>query len=181
MARENDTLILVDENDNVTGWEEKTACHLNGGKLHRAFSIFIFNKSGELLLQQRANEKMLWGGFWSNTCCSHPRKDQNTLQSAKERLSEELGFTTDLTYLYKFIYKAEFKTIGTEYENCHVFYGYYDGNFSPDKNEIMDTKWISMKSLKNDIEANPPKYTPWFKLELQELTTKYITRINSGI
>jgi len=161
-------IILVDENDKEIGFEEKIKCHLGEGILHRAFSIFIFNKNKKLLLQKRAEEKMLWPYFWSNTCCSHPRENEDILKAAEKRLNEELGFTTSLKLLGKFKYQANFKDIGSENELCYVFEGEYDGKINPDKKEIADYKWIDMEELKIDIEKNPENYTPWFKIEIKK-------------
>ena len=109
---EPDTLILVDENDKETGSCEKVDCHVGQGKLHRAFSVFLFNPEGKILLQQRSQNKMLWGGYWANSCCSHPRHGENTDDAAIRRIQEELGVNCELQYLYKFVYHAEFGEIG---------------------------------------------------------------------
>ena len=105
---EDEKLILVDENDNAIGYENKDVCHNGAGILHRAFSIFIFNSNNELLLQQRHTDKRLWGAFWSNSCCSHPRKGESYPQATVRRLKEELGLDTKLRYLYRFQYQASF-------------------------------------------------------------------------
>jgi isopentenyl-diphosphate delta-isomerase len=161
-------IILVDDNDKQIGVAEKIKCHLGQGILHRAFSIFIFNKNKELLLQKRAEGKMLWPLFWSNTCCSHPRENEDILNSAENRLKEEFGFACTLKLIGKFKYQVNFKDIGSENELCYVFEGEYDGEVFPDKKEILDYKWIDMEDLKRDIKKNPENYTPWFKIEIEK-------------
>jgi isopentenyl-diphosphate delta-isomerase len=161
-----DLLILVDSEDNVLGYEEKEACHDGGGKLHRAFSIFIYNSNGEMLIHKRAPGKMLWGGFWTNSCCSHPRKGEEYLEAAHRRLVEELGFDTELKPLFKFQYQAKFDESGSENELDQVFVGTYDGAVKPNPDEIAEYKFILPQDLLKDIEENPDKYTPWFKLSL---------------
>lgn len=167
MAQE--LLILVDENDNEIGYEEKVRAHLGEGKLHRAFSIFIFNDKNELLLQKRNKEKMLWGEFWTNTCCSHPRKGESLEEATHRRLMEEMGFDCELKEIFRFPYQAKFKDVGSEKEIDHVFVGRYNGPVKPDPKEVADWKWISIKELKKDIEKNPDNYTPWFKISLNKV------------
>jgi isopentenyl-diphosphate delta-isomerase len=162
-------LILVDEEDNEIGYEEKVACHLGEGKLHRAFSIFVFNDRNELLLQMRSNEKMLWGGFWTNTCCSHPRKGESLEEAVHRRIMEEMGFDCELKEIFKLPYHANFKNIGSEKEIDHVFIGRYNGPIEPNPEEVADWKWISIEDLKKDIEENPDNYTPWFKIALNRV------------
>ena len=159
-------LILVDEEDNEIGYEEKVACHLGEGKLHRAFSIFIFNDKNELLIQKRSDKKMLWGGFWTNSCCSHPRKGESLEEATHRRLKEELGFDCKLKQIFKFPYHAKFRDIGSEREIDHVFVGRYSGVVNPNPEEVSDWKWISIEDLKRDVEENSDKYTPWFKIAL---------------
>lgn len=162
-------LILVDENDSEIGFEEKIACHLGSGMLHRAFSVFIFNTKGELLIQKRADEKMLWPGFWSNSCCSHPRRDEDIMDAAARRIVEELGIACSLNFIYKFNYAASFEDIGSEREACHVFSGICDDEIVANDDEISDFRWIRICDLLEDASANPQKYTPWFLKELAEL------------
>lgn len=161
-------VILVDENDNQIGVEEKLKAHQNGGKLHRCFSIQIFNSKGELLLQQRASVKYHCGGLWANTCCSHPRPGEVIDAAAHRRLKEELGFDTKLKEAFTFVYKADFDNGLTEWEYDHVFIGIYDGVVRPSPEEVDDYKWIGLEELKTDIEKNPQKYTVWFKIILNK-------------
>ena len=159
-------VILVDENDKEIGTCEKLKAHKEG-KLHRAFSIFIFNSKGELLLQQRAKEKYHSGGLWTNTVCSHPEPNKDILKSIKSRLKEEMGFSTKVKELFSFIYKSDYKNGLIEYEFDHVFFGLYEKNPKPNPEEVMDFKWIKIEDIKNDINNNPNKYTSWFKVILE--------------
>ena len=162
-------VILVDENDNETGAEEKIKAHKDG-KLHRAFSIFVFNIKGELLLQKRAKEKYHSGGLWSNACCGHPRPNELLEVAAYRRLKEEMGFECTLVHLKSagFIYKVKINDL-FENEYDHIFIGRFNENPNPDPKEIEDYKWINQKELKKDISLNPDKYTYWFIASLKNV------------
>ena len=140
-------LVLVDEHDHETGFLDKLAAHSGQGVLHRAFSLFVFNSQGELLLQQRAADKRLWPGFWSNTCCSHPRPGEETEAAAMRRLREELGFTTPLTKLFSFTYRSEYDNGLTEFEFDHVFVGRYDAPFGTQQSD-----WLSESRCKRQCQ-----------------------------
>ena len=157
-------VILVDENDNQIGTEEKLKAHQNGGKLHRAISVLVFNSKGELLLQRRALSKYHCGGLWANTCCTHPRPGEKAIDAAHRRLKEEMGFDAELKEVFPLLYKAEFNNGLTEWEYDHVFVGHYNGEVKPNTEEVDSYRWISMKELKEDIEKNPAKYAEWFKI-----------------
>jgi isopentenyl-diphosphate delta-isomerase len=172
-----DTLILVDEQDNEIGAMAKIDCHLGAGVLHRAFSVFLFNPDGELLIQQRNPGKMLWGGHWANSCCSHPRLGENTLTAAQRRIQEELGVRADLRFLYKFVYRAQFGDVGSEYENCWVYAGHFDGALDINKDEISDWRFISPDELTREVDSNGDIYTPWLKLEWARLRADFIDDI----
>ena len=159
-------VILVDENDKVIGTEEKLKAHQNGGKLHRAFSIFIFNSKGEMLLQKRAKSKYHFGGLWTNACCSHPNPDKPLEDTVHKKLEQEMGFDTDLKETFTFIYKAEPENNLTEHELDHVFIGKFDGEPKINPEEADEWKWINIEELQKDIKENPEKYTPWFKIAL---------------
>jgi isopentenyl-diphosphate Delta-isomerase len=163
-------LILVDENDVPVGTAEKMEAH-EKALLHRAFSVFIFNSKGEMLLQQRALSKYHSGGLWTNACCSHPYFEEDTLIAAKKRLQEEMGFNTELTKAFTFVYKAHFDNGLTEYEYDHVFIGKYDGAIVPDTNEVENFCFMSMLELKKAIAFDPQNYTAWFKIALPKLET----------
>ena len=159
-----DVLILVDERDNPVGFETKLAAHRGGGKLHRAFSVFIFNGRGLMLLQRRAAGKYHFGGLWTNACCSHPRRGESTADAARARLRLEFGFDTPLQELFSFVYRAEDPASGlTEHEFDHVFRGTFDGTPRPNPDEIAEWKWVGPEELLADVKARPGDYTPWFK------------------
>jgi len=169
VSSESDLLILVNENDEALGSADKASCHDNEGVLHRAFSVLIFNRQGELLLQQRSPEKRLWGGYWSNSCCSHPRWGESMEVACERRLWEELGLRAELTFLYKFQYHAQFDQTGAERELCWVYVGVSDEKPSTNSNEISQWRYISPENLEAELEQQPEAYTPWFKLEWREL------------
>lgn len=154
-------VILVDEEDNPAGTCDKLEAHQQG-QLHRAFSVFIFNRKGEMLLQQRAKNKYHSGGLWTNACCSHPAPDEKTASAVQRRLLEELGFVTPATELFSFIYKAEFENGLTEYEYDHVFSGEYEGQITPDPDEVMDYCYKAMPEIAESLSARPGNYTAWF-------------------
>ena len=161
-------VILVNEHDVQTGTMEKMEVHQKA-LLHRAFSIFVFNEKGEILLQKRANKKYHSGGLWTNTCCSHPKPGEETLAAAKKRLHEEMGFDIALTKAFDFIYKAPFDNGLTEYEFDHVFVGNYDGDIFPDAEEVSDYCYKSVEEVKNSIQTHPQKYTEWFKIAFPKM------------
>ena len=159
-------VILVDKNDNQVGLMPKLEAH-EKGLLHRAFSIFIFNSRYELLLQKRASSKYHSGGLWTNTCCSHPREGEDTLDAANRRLDEEMGIKTSLRKVYDFIYKAELDNQLTEHEFDHVFYGVCDRDPILNKDEAEDFKWVDMETLNNDIMKSEDNYTVWFRIAFE--------------
>lgn len=161
-------VILVDENDEQIGTMEKMEVHQKA-LLHRAFSIFIFNNKGEILLQKRANKKYHSGGLWTNACCSHPKPGEETKVAAKKRLYEEMGFAIDLKKAFHFIYKAPFDNGLTEYEFDHVFIGTYDGGIAPDAEEVSDYCYKSVEEVKRSIQSHPQKYTEWFKIAFPKM------------
>ena len=172
-------LILVDEKDNVLGYESKKECHEGEGLLHRAFSIFIFNDKNELLLQKRSFSKSLWPLHWSNSVCSHPRRGETYHEAARRRLREELGFETPLQALFKFQYRASFKNIGSENEMCFVFIGKANGMVQADLNEIAEWKYIDAAFLTEDMLNYPNLYTPWFKMEWERIRKEYPVEIRN--
>jgi isopentenyl-diphosphate delta-isomerase len=171
MAKEE--VVLVDEKDNDVGREEKIKAHMNGGKLHRAFSIFIFNGKGEMMIQQRAFGKYHCGGLWTNTCCSHPRPGELAENAAHRKLKQEMGFDTDLKEILSFTYRAPFENGLTEHEFDHVFVGGFDGNPQMNPQEVGDFKWVNPNVLEKDVNENPDKYTPWFKIVLARVLEWY--------
>jgi isopentenyl-diphosphate delta-isomerase len=173
----NEYLILVDAEDNVLGYETKENCHLGKGRLHRAFSIFIFNGSKELLLQKRSALKPLWPLYWSNSVCSHPRRGETDLEAAHRRLKEEIGIETPLQFLFKFQYRASFKDIGSENELCSVYIGKSDGPIVANPGEIAEWKYIDLEELDRDIKAHPEMYSPWFKMEWQRIRKSHMKAV----
>ena len=160
-------VVLVDEKDNQVGTGEKLKVHREG-KLHRAFSILIFNSKGEILLQKRAKSKYHSGGLWSNACCSHPCPGELLEEAIHRRLKEEMGIDCELKKLFSFIYKVKLADL-FENEYDHVFLGRFDGVPSPAKDEADGWQWIDLEKLKQDVKKNPQNYTYWFKLILLRL------------
>ena len=170
MAKEN--VILTDLNDNEIGIEEKMKAHLDG-KLHRAFSVFVFDSKNRMLIHRRAENKYHCGGLWTNTCCSHPRPGENVEQAAHRRLKEEMGFDCELKKIFSFVYKTKFDNGLTENEYDHVFLGRFDGNPKPDPNEVCDWKFVDTYELVKDMKKNPDKYTYWFKQSVERVISSH--------
>ncbi len=164
-------VILVDENDNPIGTEEKVKCHLPNGKLHRAFTTLLFNKNGNLVLARRAKEKMLWPGDWDGTFASHPRESETYVSSGERRMPEELGIEIKLDYLHKFEYHVPYKDVGSENEICGTLIGIIDEVSEPKKieGEIDEIKWISAKKLLSELKINSQIYCPWMLIALELL------------
>ena len=159
----NEFLILVDENDNPVGAQEKILVHQQG-LLHRAFSVFLFNSKGELLLQQRADDKYHSAGLWTNTCCSHPRFGENIDSAVNRRLFEEMGLKCKTNYAFSFIYKAVFENGLTEHEYDNVYVGITDDLPITERSEVKSWKYLSLQKLKGEIEKHPDEYTQWIKI-----------------
>lgn len=161
-------LILVDEHDEPLGEMEKLEAHRQG-LLHRAFSVFIFNPAGMMLLQQRGLNKYHSPGLWSNACCSHPEPGQDTRIAAEKRLMDEMGFTVPLAEKFSFIYRAELPNGLVEHEFDHVFTGIHDGEIRPDPFEVRDYCYKSMDDIRMQLAADPSRFTVWFKLAFERL------------
>jgi len=162
-------LILIDEDGNRLGVADKLDAHRDGGILHLAFSILIFNSRDELLLQKRAEHKYHFSGLWSNTCCGHPRPGEDVIGAARRRLREEFGFSVPLQERHRFRYEAHDRCSGfTERELVHVLVGRFDGIPSPDRQEIGDWRWCSCEGIKAELVSAGPGYTPWFRLMVQK-------------
>lgn len=161
-------VILVNANDEQIGTMEKMEAH-EKAMLHRAFSVFVFNAKGEMLLQQRALLKYHSGGLWSNACCSHPRPGEDTLHAAERRLHEELGFITPLKKIFHFTYTAPFINGLTENEFDHVFVGHFDGQVNPANSEVQDYCYKTMDDIKASLEIAPQKYTAWFYISFPRI------------
>jgi len=156
-------VILVNEKDEQIGTMPKMQAH-EKGVLHRAFSVFIMNENGELLLQQRAASKYHSPLLWTNSCCSHQRVGESNIEAGKRRLYEEMGFETELKDVVSFIYKAPFDNGLTEHEFDHVLLGNYNEDPVVNKEEVNDFKWKTLEFVKVDIEHHPEIYTEWFKI-----------------
>lgn len=163
-----DQIILVDASDKQVGVAGKLEAHQKG-QLHRAFSVFVFNPAGQLLLQRRALSKYHSGGLWTNTCCSHPRAGELTHDAAVRRLKEEMGFTCPLREVFSFTYSTNFSDGLIENEFDHVFVGEWEGKPSPDPEEVEEWKWIEPDVLKKDAEEHPEKYSYWLKVALPKV------------
>ncbi|MBS1753715.1 MAG: isopentenyl-diphosphate Delta-isomerase [Ferruginibacter sp.] len=163
-------VILVDEQDVQTGTMEKMEVHQKA-LLHRAFSIFIFNSKGEMLLHKRADKKYHSPGLWTNACCSHPAPGQETLAAAQKRLQEEMGFCVSLKKAFDFIYKAQFDNGLTEHEFDHVFIGNYNGTILPNAEEVSDYCFKTITEIRDSIQSHPQKYTEWFKIAFPKMET----------
>jgi len=161
-------VILVDERDTAVGTMEKMEVHQKA-LLHRAFSVFIFNDKGEMLLQKRAEKKYHSGGLWTNACCSHPQPGEDTMESANKRLREEMGFNTALHKAFTFVYKAPFENGLTEHEYDHVFVGSFNGLIKPNPAEVEDYCYQSLDELKQSLQTHPHHFTAWFKIALPKL------------
>lgn len=164
----NTHVVLVNSNDEPIGLMPKLEVHQKG-LLHRAFSIFIVNANGEIMMQQRVLNKYHSGGLWTNTCCSHPGIDEPIQEAANRRLKEEMNISCDLMFVSKFIYKAEFGNGLIEHEYDHVFFGYSDDIPVINKSEASDWKWMNIDELKEDLNINPSSYTVWLKPALEQL------------
>lgn len=172
-------VILVDEHDEEVGIMEKMQAHREA-KLHRAFSVFIFNNKGEMLLQQRAINKYHSGGLWTNACCSHPKPNELTEDAAVRRLKEELGFETPLEKILDFTYKAGFENGLTEYEYDHVFSGIYNGEINFNKAEVQDVCYRAIDEIESALQSHPQKFTEWFKVAFP-MVKKTLAEINTGV
>tara|TARA_B110000240_G_scaffold194828_1_gene243170 strand:+ start:1687 stop:2202 length:516 start_codon:yes stop_codon:yes gene_type:complete len=156
-------VILVDTSDNPIGTMPKMEAHEKAA-LHRAFSVFIINKEGQLMLQQRAFHKYHSPGLWTNTCCSHQRLGETNLEAGARRLQEEMGFETPLEELFSFIYKAPFDNGLTEHELDHILLGYYDAVPEINEEEVASWKWMDLEQVAEEKKTKPENYTVWFKI-----------------
>lgn len=163
-----ETVVLVDTDDREVGVAEKLDAHRRG-LLHRAFSVFILNDRGELLLQRRAAGKYHSGGLWSNTCCSHPRPGEGVVDAARRRLREEMGIAAAVVPAFTFVYRADLDPDLVEHELDHVLVGRYEGDPDPDPSEVEGWWWVGLAEVEDDLARRPEVYTVWFKLALPQL------------
>lgn len=166
-------VVLVNAQDQEIGVCAKHDAHLGAGRLHRAFSVHLIDCSGRHLLQRRAAGKMLWPGFWSNACCSHPAPGETILDAASRRLREELGVSASCRFLYRFEYRACYRSVGTEHELCHVLVAQSDAVVSPTIEEVSEIKWLTRAEISAELSASPEHFTPWFRMEWQRLLAEH--------
>ena len=166
---DSEPLILVDADDQPIGELDKAACHAGEGVLHRAFSLFVFNEQNQLLIQQRAAGKRLWGGYWSNSCCSHPRVGEEIQDAVSRRCREELGFDVEPRFMFKFQYAARFEDRGSERELCSVYLARFLGEPLINIEELQDFRWVNLDAVAPMLDDSELKTTPWFTLEWQRL------------
>ncbi|WP_164111754.1 MULTISPECIES: isopentenyl-diphosphate Delta-isomerase [Sphingobacterium] len=169
-------VVLVDEHDQTIGEMDKLLAH-EQGLLHRAFSVFIFNAQGELLLQQRADSKYHGGGLWTNTCCSHPQLDEDIHCAALERLEYEMGIRCELRHLYSFVYNEPVENYLIEHELDHIFIGHSNQTPTPHPLEVQDYKWMRPAAIIIDLLEHPRRYTVWFRQAFSELVLKSVIKI----
>jgi len=181
VSSEAEELILVDTHDNEAGFLSKAACHDGAGRLHRAFSLFLFNADGELLLQKRSASKRLWPGFWSNSICSHRRRGESMQVATERRLQDELNMKCELEFVYRFAYQAEFGDSGSENELCHVYLGRAPSEINPNKHEIDAIRFISAAELDREFAESPETLTPWFAMEWKMLTMQYRDQLEAYV
>ncbi len=165
-------VVLVSEDDQEIGLMEKMEAHQKGA-LHRAFSVFIFNSKGEMLLQKRASSKYHSPGLWTNTCCSHPRHNESTIEAANRRLKEEMGMTTDLTHAFQFIYNVKLDQGMNEHELDHVFIGTTDEPPILNPSEVEDYQYLLPKYIEEQINKHPEHFTEWFKICFKKVLKNY--------
>ena len=170
-------VILVDTNDSEVGVMEKMEAHKQA-LLHRAFSVFLFNKQGKMLLQQRAFSKYHSPGLWTNTCCSHPRPGESLDHAVTRRLQEEMGIEATVTKAFDFIYKAALHNELSEHEFDHVYIGQYDGDVTPNPLEVGNFVYQSIEEVKSNLETYPDKYTVWFQIAFPKVAQWYESNFN---
>lgn len=178
VSSDSEELILVDENDRAIGTLSKGACHDGDGVLHRAFSVFLFDAMGRLLIQQRAGEKRLWPLYWANSCCSHPRAGEEMDEATVRRTREELGVTAEVEFVYKFRYQANYLDLGAEHELCWVYIGRTrEDDVRPNPSEIADGRFLAPEAVDALVADEAADITPWFRMEWRELRRAYWDRV----
>ena len=176
-AKPVEQLILVDSDDREIGHLGKSECHDGTGVLHRAFSLFLFNDDGEMLLQRRSEGKRLWPGFWSNSCCRHPRQGESMYAATARRLVDELNTSAALEFVYKFEYQARYGDEGSENELCWVYLGHLGAEAKANEAEISALRFISAGDLQREIDRHAERFTPWFRMEWQRLNEEYAAQL----
>jgi len=179
VSDESERLILVDLQDRPCGYASKAECHDGEGVLHRAFSLFVVNPAGQILMQQRGAQKRLWPLRWSNSCCSHPREGEAMEVATRRRLEEELGIRCELGFLYKFRYQATFGDTGAEHEFCWVYVGRTDEAVRCNRNEIAAWMYVEPARLDHMLTEHPEWFTPWFRMEWQCIIDRHWDRFSA--
>lgn len=176
VSSDSEELVLVDADDREVGYASKAVCHDGDGVLHRAFSIFLRDPDGNVLLQQRAASKRLWPGYWANSCCSHPRRGETMAVATRRRLEQELRVACDLEFLFTFTYHARFGDLGSEREMCSVFLGTSVDPVVPNATEIAGIRWVAPEDLDRELAERPELFTPWLLLEWPRVRDRLTTR-----
>lgn len=180
VSNDGDELILVDADDRELGFLDKASCHDGEGVLHRAFSLFVLDRDGRILLQRRAGDKRLWPGYWSNTCCSHPRRGEGMRAAVERRSLEELGIGIHtLSFAFKFQYHERFDGAGAEHELCHVYVARTDDEPQPNGNEIDAWDWYTVEELETMLVDSSARCTPWFLMEWQRLKQDFFDQLSA--
>lgn len=174
---DDEPLICVDAENNVLAYRPKADVHAGDGVLHRAFSVFLFDDAGRVLIQRRAAGKPLWPGYWANACCSHPRRGETEAEAAVRRLGEELGIEATPEYVYTFTYHARYEDIGSEHEVCSVFLARAEAPVVANETEIAELAWVTPTELDARIAADPDAYAPWLKMEWARLRDEFADRL----
>lgn len=178
VSSEAESLILVDEDDNRIGTLSKGECHDGDGILHRAFSIFLFDDAGRLLIQQRAGDKRLWPLYWANSCCSHPRSGEEMAEATMRRMHEELGASSHLHFIYKFQYQALYDDVGAENELCWVYVGRANADeIQPNPSELDDWRYLAPEQVDALVSDDSADVAPWFRMEWRELRREHWPRV----
>ena len=174
VSSDSEKLILVDEHDRELGTRSKGECHDGDGILHRAFSVFLFDPEGRLLIQQRAADKRLWPLYWANSCCSHPRAGEDMHEATARRTGEELGASAELEFIYKFRYHARYKDLGSEHELCSVYIGRItESEVRPNPSEIAAWKFLTPTEVDELVADEQAPVAPWFRMEWRELRSRF--------
>ncbi len=179
VSSEREELILVDADDEVVGYRSKGDCHDGEGILHRAFSVFLFDNQGHVLIQQRSADKRLWPLYWSNSVCSHPRRGESLDYATGRRMKEELGCRSALEPVYKFQYQARYSELGSENELCSVYLGRVESELAINPTEIADWRFVSPDDLERELAETPDQFTPWFKMEWGQLQSRYTSQLEA--
>jgi isopentenyl-diphosphate delta-isomerase len=178
VSSESESLILVDEHDQQIGTASKGDAHDGDGVLHRAFSVFLFDTQGRLLIQQRSEGKRLWPLYWANSCCSHPRVGESMDFATQRRMKEELGVSAELEFIYKFSYQARYLDLGSEHELCSVYVGRVDADqLKPNPSEVAAWQFLALEEVDDLIADRESRVAPWFRMEWRRLRADFPTSV----